>query len=194
MKKFEPAGEESRWKIIYPLLEQADDDAVVTYDELGAALELDPESDRQIIQASVHQAAKRLLPNTSKAIENVSNKGYRIVRPVEHYDLAQKAQRKAKRRLKHSHELVINTDFNGMALTDRRRIELGAQLIAAQIDFNRRTDLRLKDTEKAVRNLGKRQDLSEGETAKLREESARQEERIARLEKLLGESREKTDA
>jgi hypothetical protein len=181
VSNFEPKGDEARWKIIYPILQGAAIDEVVTYDELGEALSLDPVADRVLIQGVMCVASRKLLRNEDRAVENVRNKGYRIVRPAEQFSLAQKAQKKAKRTLKHGHDLVVHVNYNGMESEDRRRIETGAQLIAAQLAFNRRVDLRLRDHDKALNAIANRQDRTDDESAALRD-------RVERLERLLGDS------
>lgn len=179
-KDFEPKGDEPRWKAIWPLFENAAEDDVVTYDELADALGVDAKHDRVAIQGVVGQLRRKLLVKTEKAFVPVANKGYRIVKAGEHFDLAQVEQKKARRRLKRTHDLVVYTDRNGMDPTHRGKLDLAERLVAAQINFNRRTDLRLKNLEKASEAATSHFERSDEEAAALRE-------RVERLERLLGE-------
>lgn len=180
MSNFEPKGDEPRWKAIYPLFESAEENDLVTYEALADALGVSAKKDRTVIQATVGQVRRKLLVKTDKAFVPVPNEGYRIVKAAEHYDLAQVEQKKARRRLKHTHALVVHTDMNGMELSQRRRFDMAARLVAAQLDFNRRTDLRLKDLEKANESAAAHFERTDEETAALRA-------RVERLEKLLEE-------
>lgn len=175
---FDPKGDEARWKAIFPLFERAAEDDVVTYDELAEALGMDANHDRMAIQGIVGQLRRKLLVKTDKAFVSVRNKGYRVVKAGEHFDLAQVEQKKARKRLKRTHELVVYTDRNGMDSSQRIRLDLAERLVAAQINFNRRTDLRLKNLEKANEAAAAHFERSDEETAALRE-------RVERLETLL---------
>jgi DNA-binding winged helix-turn-helix (wHTH) protein len=177
-KAFEPKGAEPRWKIVYRLFENAPNDEVVTYHEIAEALDANVVTDLPTIQNSVYQAAKRLLRDRNKALDNVRGKGYRVVEQVEHYDLAHRQQRKATRRLKAGHAIAVYTDMNGMSMDEKRLVEGARRLLAAQLDFNRRTDLRLKDHDKALAEIGNRQDRTEEENAEIRDRLSRLEERF----------------
>lgn len=182
---FDPKGDEARWRAIYPLFEDSSEDDVVTYDELAEALGMDANHDRMAIQGVVGQLRRKLLVKTDKAFVSVRNKGYRIVKAGEHFDLAQMEQKKARKRLKRTHDLVVYTDRNGMDSTQRTRLDIAVRFAAAQLDFNRRTDLRVKNLEKANENLEKANEATTARIARTDEETAALRERIERLETLL---------
>ena len=90
MEHFKPAGEQARWKYLYDLLKVTDEDQVLTYDEMAAALNLDPLEDRMSIRAALYRAAKELEEVDRRAVAVVPNRGYRVVRPKEHVELARR--------------------------------------------------------------------------------------------------------
>lgn len=176
MSPFEPHGDRARWRIVYEdLLVNHDENDLVTYEQLGEALDLDPETDRHMIQMAVRRAAKELEEADKQALDAVPNVGYRIVYAVEHMGLARRQQRRSHRALASGKSKVVNVDLTGLEPEARKAFEVMAQAFALQMDFNRRIDVRQKNLEQATRAVTERQARTEAELAELRE-------RLARLE------------
>lgn len=181
MSPFEPAGDQARWRIIYDILKATPVDSVVTYEQMGDALGLDPAKDRHAIQMAMRQAAQKHEREDKRAVDAVPNEGYRIVQADAHLDLARHHGRKAGRSLQRGHSKAVNVDLSEVADPEvRKALELTAQAFSLQMDFNRRFAVRQEQLENTVREIAEGQaeaaQRSADEVAKLRE-------RIERLER-----------
>lgn len=183
MSPFQPSGAQARWRVIYGLLRELDVGDMLSYDDMAHALDLDPVKDRTTIQLAMRRAARELETADKHAVDVVVNEGYRIVEPVEHADLARRHQKKANKSLVRGRSKVDNVDFNGMEPNARKAIELMAAAFAAQIDFNRRMDVRQANLEKAVEAVTKQsaenKQRTDEEIAELRARLRRLEERTS---------------
>lgn len=176
MTPFEALGDRARWRIVYEdVLMDAAEDFVVTYERLGEVLDLDPVDDRHAIQMAVRRAAKELEEADKHALDAVPNVGYRVVKAVEHMELARRQQRRSHRALASGKSKVVNVDMTGLEPEARKAFEVMARAFAMQMDFNRRMDVRQRNLESATKAVTERQERSEAEIAELRE-------RLARLE------------
>lgn len=175
MSPFTPAGDQARWRTLYDLLTKASVGQVVSYEEMGAALDLDPDGDRHAIQMALRRAANEYEKVDSRALDVVPNEGYRVVEPGEHLVLARRHQQKAGKSLDRGRSKVEHVDLSGVDLDMRRAFEVVAQAFALQADFNRRLDIRQKKLEQQVAVAQSAQAHTSEEIAKLRE-------RLERLE------------
>lgn len=176
MTPFEPTGDRARWRIVYDdLLRDCDHGDQVTYETMGAALNLDPDEDRHAIQMAVRRAARELEEVDKRALDAIPNVGYRVVEAMEHMQLARRQQRRSHHALSSGKSKVANVDLSGLDPETRKAFEVMAQAFAMQMDFNRRIDVRQRNLESATRSVVERQERSENEIAGLRE-------RLARLE------------
>lgn len=150
MRPFEPVGDRARWKTVFELVPKSEVDLVVTYDEMGEALDLDPVKDRPKIQSAVRKAGDVLLKVHKHAIVSVPNVGYRVVRPEEHLAIAQGKGRRAERSLSKGHQVVTNVDFNGLEAETRRTFELVGRAMAWQIGVMKKLDSRQRDFEESL--------------------------------------------
>jgi hypothetical protein len=176
---FEPVGKQARWRTVYDLLHAAPVNGLVTYDELGEALGLDPVGERNIIQQAVHQAARKHEQADKRAIDAVPGKGYRIVEAAEHLDLARMHQKKSGRSLKRGASKVHNVDLNGLEPQVRAAFEVLGHAFRLQMDFNRRFEVRQSKLEETVRDIA---DSQRTDRKRTDEEVAELRERLARLE------------
>lgn len=151
MSPFTPSGATARWRIIYDLLQPLQVGDVLTYEEMGKALDLHPRTERVTIQLAMRRAARELEEVDKRAVDVVTNKGYRVVEPKEHLVLARRHQQKASRSLNRGQSKVVNVDFNLIDPETRKAFEIIASAFAMQIDFNQRMDIRQKNLEEAVR-------------------------------------------
>jgi len=168
MTPFIPKGEQARWRIIYGLLTPLKVDDVLTYAQIGQALELDPVSDRHAIQMSMRRAAKELEVENKHALDVVPNVGYRIVPAPEHLDLARRQQRRAGKALARGHSKVVNVDLADVEPAVRSAFQVVAQAFAMQMDMNRRLAGRQDKLEATVEEIAGRSERSEAELAELR--------------------------
>lgn len=178
MSPFQPAGVRARWLEVYDVLKAAKVGDIITYEQLGEALELDPAADRHKIQMAVRRAAQEHEKADKRALDSVKNVGYRIVDAPEHVMLARRHQSKASKALVRGHSKAVNVDFGRVDAETRKALEMIAQGFALQMDFNRRFDVRQKRLEAALDAASTRVDRSEQEIAELR----------ARLDRLEGTS------
>lgn len=178
MSPFQPLGDQPRWKIIYDLVSPRGVNDVITYEELGEALGLDPADERHQIQMAVRRAAKLNEERNSRVLEAMPNVGYRVIEPTEHMRLAKQHQRKSHKALARGHSKVVHVDLNGLDADTRKAFEVVAQAFAMQMDFNRRMDVRQQRLETAVADIAERHERSAEEAAELRT-------RLERLERQL---------
>ena len=181
MSPFEAAGEHARWRIIYEILRDAPVDSVVTYEQMGDALDLDPAKDRHAIQMAVRRAAQEYERHDKRALDAVPNEGYRVVKAGEHLGLARRHGRKAGKSLQRGHSKAVNVDLSEVADPEvRKALELTAQAFSLQMDFNRRFAVRQEQLEKAVHEITDAQATDRQRSA---DEVAKLRERIERLER-----------
>jgi hypothetical protein len=183
MSPFTPKGERARWQVLYDLLRDLPVGDTLTYKRMGVALALDPELDRHTMQLAMRRAARELEKVDKRAVDSITNVGYRIVEPEQHAGLAKRHQRKSHRSLERGQSKVVNVDFNGMEPDTRRAIELMASAFASQLEFNRRMDVRQANLERAVEAVSSQADeragRTEAELAELRERLRRLEEKTS---------------
>lgn len=179
MSPFQPAGTRARWRVLYELLRARKVGDLLTYEAMADALDLHPARDRTTMQLAMRRAARELESEDRHAVDAVQNVGYRIVEPAEQVGLAHRHQKKAGRSLARGHSKVANIDYNGMDPDLRRVAEATATILAAQMDFNRRMDVRTANLEKAVAAVTEQTSEQAQRTA---EELAALRERLARLE------------
>lgn len=174
MNTFQPLGQEARWRTVYEVLLRAETDSIVTYEELGAALNLDPIEDRHAIQMAMRRASKEHEEVDKRSTDAVPNVGYRIVKPAENLILARRQQKRSTRALARGYSKATNVDISKLEPETRHALEMVGRAFAVQMDFNRRTDVRQSRLEEALQSVAKRIDRTEEENAELR----------ARLERL----------
>lgn len=179
MSPFKPIGEVARWQAVYALLRATKTGDVLTYEAIGEALELDPKLERHAIQMAVRRAAKEHEEADKRAIEAVPNKGYRVVEAPEHLRLARGHHRRASKALVRGQSKAVNVDWAALDPEARRAFEVVVAAFAAQIEFNKRFDVRQKRLEQAFDAMAERTDKTEQRTE---QEIAELKARLARLE------------
>ena len=174
MSPFEPAGETARWRVIYDILAVTPVDNVLTYEAMATALDLDPASDRHVMQVAMLRSARELAHVDKRAVEAVKNVGYRVVEPEEHLRLAKGQQRKSSLALLRGDDLVKNVDLSECDPEIRHAFQVIRSAFAMQQEFNSRTDIRQKKLEEALDTVREKSTRTEDEVAAI----------LARLEKL----------
>jgi hypothetical protein len=168
MSPFTPVGDRARWRVVYSELAGLDVDQVITYEQLGEALGLDATKDRHRIQMAVRRAAQEHEQVDKRALDVVTNVGYRVVRAPEHVGLARRQQRRSSRALVRGHSKAVNVDLNGVDQATRQALDTVARAFAMQMDFNRRFDVRQRHLEDTLSTVAGKADRSADEIAELR--------------------------
>lgn len=175
MAPFQPIGAKARWRIVYELLRKIGTGDVLTYEEIGGALNLDADDDRHLIQMAVRRAAREYEEADNRALEAVPNTGYRVVEAPEHLRLAKGQQKRASKALARGHSKVVHVDLSGVEPATRQLFEATVRAFTMQMEFNKRFDVRQKRLEQALDDMTQRTDRTEQEIADLKA-------RLARLE------------
>jgi alkylated DNA nucleotide flippase Atl1 len=172
---FEPIGEVSRREAVVNLFEEIPHDTVVTYDEIGTALDV---SDRAIIQTAVGAAKREIERRYSKALIAVPNSGYRVVRPAEQLTLARSHQQRSAKQLKLSKSKLDHVDLSQLTPAENAMFVLAREAIAHVMDYMRKNDIRAARLEQTVETVKQ-------ESVKTTEEIAELNRRLADLENRL---------
>lgn len=180
MKPFEALGDKSRRALLVDLVADIDEDVVIPYEDIAAAIEVD-EDDRATCQGAVNAAKRSIEKTHSKALVAVPNVGYRVVRASEHLGLAQSHQSRGRRQLTRAKSKVVHVDMSKLTEGERAAVSLAATSLGLQMDYMRRNDLRSSRLEAAVTTVMETTERSEQEISELRE-------RLSRLERDRGQS------
>jgi hypothetical protein len=176
---FEPIGTQARWKTVYEILVNTPTGDIITYEQLGEALGLDPDDDRNKIVQAMRRAAQEHEEHDKRAVDVVPGKGYRPVDPTGSLTLARRQQKKAGRSLVRGQSKAVNVDLNGVDPEVRKALELVGKAITMQLDFNRRFEGKQARLEEAIREIA---DTHAEDRKRTAEEVAELRERLARLE------------
>lgn len=168
MSNFKPVGERARWLDIYDLLQVAQTNDVITFEEMGAALGLDPERDRASIRVALYRAAREHETVDKRAVMAVPNKGYRVVEPQEHLGMARRHQKRSSRSLIRGHSKAVNVDMSKIEPEARKALEMVGSVIALQMDFNRRAESKLAAHDKAIKTLVEAKERTDAEREEFR--------------------------
>lgn len=184
MAPFQPAGQQARWRTLYALLEDRQAGAIVTYQELAAAIEVEPDTayGRHAVQMAMRRAAKHLLTEQLRAVESVPNVGYRIAEPGGQIELARGHQGKAVRSLERGHDAVTYLDVSALDPDLRRGVELMARAFLAQREAVRALDVRQRRLEAALESVSTQSAATATQAAATAEQVERLRERLDRLE------------
>lgn len=178
MSPFTPTGDRARWRILYELVKTRDVGDIITYDEMGAALGVDPATDRTVIQLAFRRAAREFLVHNMRATDVIPNTGYRIVEATEHLGLAQRQQRRAGRAIAASRSVLDHVDWSRVTDPEARKaLELAGVMIARQQDMMARMDIRQRRLEEVVDVVAAHADRTDAEMDDLRARLARLEAR-----------------
>lgn len=173
---FKPLGKDARWRLVFEVLAQAKIGDVVTYEQLGEVLMLNPKRDRHTIQMSVRKAAQVYEEEWHRALTSVTNVGYRVVEPQEHLTLARRHQTRASKSLMRGQSKVVNVDLSGLDSEVRHTFEVVARAFSLQMDFNRRFEVKQERLEQTLSAIEAASTRSEQEIADLKDRLARLED------------------
>ncbi len=102
-------------------------DSIVLYEELDNCLMVG--SIREKKRYVFEKFRKELLIQCSKALENIPNKGYRVVNPNEHIRLTSNKLKQAERRARQGANIILHVNYE--ALNDKERSQ--ANIVASRI-------------------------------------------------------------
>ena len=171
---FEPAdGVEARWKKVYRALKGLPVGEVLTY---AALEEMLPDLDRGSLQSVIRRAAKEFLEEDKRGLRNVRGKGYRVIEPSEHVQLARWHQDRSMKSLVRGRDAVTHVDLNGVSPEIRALTEATGRALSNQLQYMQRLDVRQKRLEEVLLQTVDQTKANQDQIAKL-------EERLARMEK-----------
>lgn len=177
---FEPLGERARWRVLADMFKDTPRGTMIDYAELGDALGLHPDNDRDAIRAAVQAAAKYLSREHNRSLQAVRRFGYRVVMPEEHIDLARSQQRRSRKALSRAQGHVEHVDLSALDDVQRGLVMAAAAALAWQQRQIKRLDLRQRDLESVVESVTTRVERTESEVAA----------RLAELERQIAEMKE----
>lgn len=179
-RAFEPLAGESRWKIVYQLLERRSVGDTLTYEQLGAALDLDPKRERSVIYPAVGRAGAAYLDSHLRALVAVPNVGYRIVEPREHLQLARDHNRRAGKELDRGYRVATQVDLTDVDPEVRKGLELLALGLSQQQEINRRQARTNAKMAKVMEATAVKAERTAEQVDEVLDRLARLEERVAR--------------
>lgn len=179
MQLFMPKGAVSRRKILTRLVREHNPGDVLTYEQLGEALEV---GSKREIQSAVNGAKLTIEKETNHALIAVQNVGYRIILANEHLALALAHQKKSVRQVKRAKSKVDHVPLTDLSSDERAAVISASVAFAAQQRFLRTADARYarrEELEEFMNESSRKSDRTD-------EELRLMKERIARLESGLG--------
>jgi len=133
MEWFKPKREDGRSvrDVALSVLKDRSPETIVTYEELGKALELNPRNRADLgkIQMAVRDANSVLLKTYSRGVKNVPMTGYRILPAREHVVVANEHQNKATKALKRSLNFFEGANLSEMTDVERK-LHQGQHMLA----------------------------------------------------------------
>lgn len=148
---------------------------LISYQAVADALELDPVTDRTLIQQAARQAGKWLLEEQQRAIDVVPGVGYRVVEASEHLTLARRHQRKSQRSLRRGRANLDHVRRDELDDFQLRMVDTAVVQTQLQLEMYSRFRRDQKRLEKGLAVQADRSERTEEQVRALHE-------RIARLE------------
>ena len=133
------------WHELYDTYKNTEYDTIITYDQLSKTIGFNILEKRYIIEAF----KRVMLRQNNKALENIPNKGYRIVMPNEHTRLASREVKRAERRLRKGVELSLCVDFEKLNQREQAQLTLIAnrmQTVHAALIGEQKSQISINNT------------------------------------------------
>lgn len=175
-------GPKSQRQIVIDLIAPREFDSVTTYEELAAALGMNPVADKQNIRSVVQSARDGLAKDHHRTLEAVRSVGYRIIRPEEHVKVAGELQRKAGRTVALARTTVESVDLTELSEEGRKIAMAAAAALGYQAQMIRRMDLRQQDVERVLESVTEKVDETVATTENHQVRLSTLEQRIAAME------------
>ncbi len=161
-ERFKPINERARWRMIYDLFRQSQTGEIVTYEQMGSALGLDPVIHRHQLQMAARRAGLELEKVDKRAVDAKQGVGYRIVEPTEILGLGRRRNRKAGTQIDRGAIVTQAVDLNLIDQQNRNALEMLARGFAVQAEINKRVLTRQQEHADLLDMLLKRVDRLEG--------------------------------
>lgn len=161
MSPFRPKGDRSLRVIVAEMVAERSPGDLITYDELGKALDLDPDERRDQIRQAVSAARPVILADHKRALIAERGKGYRIAFAGEFAGLAQGHRRKADRQMGKALDIVKNVNERELSPDELKRHRAVAMIITNLHSRMTSAETRLQQLEEAV--FGKPRPVIKGE-------------------------------
>lgn len=151
MSPFTPKGSRAIRIIIAEMAAKADFGDVLTFAELGQAIEVsDDEAGRAQVRQAVSAARPLLLNDHGRALVAVRGTGYRVARPGEMAGIAQDYRQRADRSIGKALAVIDKADMSAASDEERRRFQAVGIVIRNLHSRMTSAEQRLADLEEAV--------------------------------------------
>lgn len=148
---FKPLGDKARWVIIYDALKKLGPDDLLSYEQMGTLLNVDPAYRKDIISAAARRAVQELERKDNRTCRIQRGIGYCIATPKHQIELAQRHQGLAARHIATAHTKITTVDLNQIEDPEARKgIELMGFALAEQARFIGATNIRQTRLEDAL--------------------------------------------
>lgn len=164
---FKPKGDTAQWRIVYDLFTRTPVDQILTYESLGEALDIDPVTGRARIQAAARAASKHLLAQDNRAVEVITDTGYRLVHASRQIPLAGKHVTKASNALDRGRSLTSHVRLDELSETERQVVH------SMSIGFSQVAEWARQITGRVESHEGRLADI-EAELARIKDQKADQ--------------------
>lgn len=154
MSPFAPKGDRSLRVIVAEMVAERSPGDLITYDELGKALDLDPDDRRDQIRQAVSVARPLILIDQKRALISVRGTGYRIAWASEFAGIAQEHRRKADRQIGKALDVVKNVNERELSPDELKRHRAVAMIITNLHSRMTSAESRLQQLEEAVFGSG----------------------------------------
>lgn len=161
MSPFAPKGDRSLRVIVAEMVAERSPGDLISYEELGKALELDPDERRDQIRQAVSAARPLILVDHKRALVADKGKGYRIAWASEFAGIAQVHRRKADRQIGKALDVVKNVNESELSPEELKRHRAVAMVITNLHARVNSAESRLQQLEEAV--FGKQPPVIKGE-------------------------------
>lgn len=155
MSPFTPKGSRAIRVVIAEMAAKANFGDVLTFAELGAAIDVgEDEPGRAQVRQAVSAARPLLLADHGRALVAVRGTGYRVARPGEMAGIAQDHRQRADRSIGRALAIIDKADMTSASDDERRRFQAVGIVIRNLHSRMTSAEQRLADLEEAVFGAG----------------------------------------
>ncbi|MEU3042256.1 hypothetical protein ABZ700_15115 [Streptomyces diastaticus] len=131
---------QTRVAVVLGLLRNTATGEVLSYEQMGAVLGLDPDRwrERKAVQAAFRQARKTHLRTGNRWAEAVDDLGYRVIRPEETLRVAEQFEDRGLRSVEQAWDIVTYASRAGLSNTEKARLEAKRVALSGKVEAARR--------------------------------------------------------
>lgn len=139
--------------VLIEIVNQASPGEVLEYDSIATALHYGTERnyEKKDVQSIVSRSERKLAVNTSRALINVRNKGYKVALASEHQMIAGRKRERSNQLLKRGLCVLQNVDWDAMNENERKAHEGQLMVVSALHSAMEGIDSRLSRIEDAIK-------------------------------------------